>query len=93
MQPVTLNMGYAMPSWFDIKSLNPPPAGRGPSDEDEAGMLKSVSRISSLVQQELDAGIPANRIVVGGFSQGPYSDTLALLFPTDSQIQGPSSVY
>ncbi|KAK4699653.1 phospholipase/carboxylesterase, partial [Phenoliferia sp. Uapishka_3] len=69
VQPVTLNGGYPMNSWFDIKSLDPP--GKGlPSSEDEAGMLKSVKRISDLVAAEVDAGIPADRIVVGGFSQG-----------------------
>lgn len=33
-------------------------------------MLKSVRLISQLVSAEVDAGIPASRIVVGGFSQG-----------------------
>lgn len=33
-------------------------------------MLASVRTISDLVSKEVDAGIPANRIVVGGFSQG-----------------------
>ncbi|KAM0749745.1 Phospholipase/carboxylesterase [Meredithblackwellia eburnea MCA 4105] len=69
IQPVTLNGGYKMTSWFDIKTLEPPTAGL-PSDEDEAGMLQSVKRISDIVAAEVDAGIPAERIVVGGFSQG-----------------------
>ena len=53
-----------MNSWYDIKSLAP---GGG---EDERGMLESSSRISSLIGQEVDNGIPAERIIVGGFSQG-----------------------
>lgn len=56
---------------FDIKSLSPPSAG-SPPQEDEAGMLKSVRLISELISAEVDAGIPANRIVVGGFSQGEF---------------------
>lgn len=74
--PVTLNGGMAMPSWFDIRSLTPP-TPRSPSMEDEAGMLRSARRLSDLVAREVENGIPASRIVVGGFSQGelpiPYS--------------------
>lgn len=64
IQPVTLNMGASMPSWFDIYELNQN------GKEDEKGLLASVKTIQSLVQKEVDAGIPTNRIVVGGFSQG-----------------------
>lgn len=58
-------------------------------DEDEAGMLETVAYLDSLVEACVDAGIPANRIVLGGFSQGcamsllwylttsKYSDKLA----------------
>ena len=38
--------------------------------EDEPGMLRSVRSINELVAAEVDAGIPADRIIVGGFSQG-----------------------
>lgn len=57
-----------MNSWFDIKSLTP----GGPEPEDEAGLLKSVGVIQALVGKEVDAGIEASRIVVGGFSQGEF---------------------
>jgi predicted esterase len=30
-----------------------------------------------LIQQEIDAGIPANKIVVGGFSQGNESKSIS----------------
>lgn len=55
-----------MASWFDIKSLTP----GGPEPEDEAGMMKSVQTIQSFIRSEVDAGIEAKRVVVGGFSQG-----------------------
>lgn len=42
-------------------------------------MLASVRSISSLVSSEIDAGIPANRIVVGGFSQGAVISYLTAL--------------
>lgn len=46
--------------------------------EDEAGLLKSTELIRGLVQKEVDGsaeglnghGVPSNRIVVAGFSQG-----------------------
>ncbi|KAJ1851030.1 hypothetical protein LPJ73_003188 [Coemansia sp. RSA 2703] len=64
-QPVTLNAGFRMPSWYDIRSLN-----KLANDEDEAGMNSSMVKINQVIQAELDQGIPANRIVLGGFSQG-----------------------
>jgi lysophospholipase I len=39
-------------------------------NEDEQGILRSQAYFHSLIQQEIDAGIPADRIVLGGFSQG-----------------------
>ncbi|KAJ2784777.1 hypothetical protein H4R18_000904 [Coemansia javaensis] len=64
-QPVTLNGGFRMPSWFDIRSLN-----KIAVDEDEDGMNASLRRLNELVRAEIDSGIPAKRIVLGGFSQG-----------------------
>merc|ERR1711939_549989 len=80
--PVTANDGETMPAWFDIDELNivspsnPPPM---PTREDEAGMKKSVARVHALIQEELDKGIDADRIVVGGFSQGCVISLLAAL--------------
>ena len=39
-------------------------------EEDEAGMLKSVAYLESLIDACTRKGIPPNRIVLGGFSQG-----------------------
>jgi predicted esterase len=54
---------------FDIYRL-----GFDPSEmdrvEDEQGMLKTRHSLDALITSEVDAGIPANRIVLGGFSQG-----------------------
>ncbi|GAA5874242.1 hypothetical protein JCM16303_005787 [Sporobolomyces ruberrimus] len=66
VQPVSINMGMAMTSWFDIQSL-PPAELRA---DDDKGMLESVRTINSLISQETDAGLPSNRILIGGFSQG-----------------------
>jgi predicted esterase len=40
------------------------------NDEDTAGIIVSQKYIHSLVQEEIAQGIPAERIVLGGFSQG-----------------------
>ena len=39
-------------------------------DEDEEGMLESVAYLDSIVEACVAAGVPPNRIVLGGFSQG-----------------------
>ncbi|KAF9965428.1 hypothetical protein BGZ70_004860 [Mortierella alpina] len=65
-QPVTLNNGMKMPSWYDIKSLSS--LGH---DQDEKGMLESRQQLMQIVREQVEVkGIPANRIVIGGFSQG-----------------------
>ncbi|CAG7817433.1 unnamed protein product, partial [Allacma fusca] len=63
IKPVTINGGAKMPAWYDIKSLNK-------GAEDEEGIKESSEYIQSLIQKEVEAGIPSNQIVVGGFSQG-----------------------
>ncbi|KAM0790978.1 hypothetical protein ACM66B_004280 [Microbotryomycetes sp. NB124-2] len=76
MQPVSMNHGYKMNSWFDIYDLRPS------TREDEKGLLQSVSTIQALIQSEIDAGIDPSRIIVGGFSQGAV---IALLTAVTSE--------
>lgn len=38
--------------------------------QDEAGILKTRDYFHSLIETEISSGIPASRIVLGGFSQG-----------------------
>ncbi|XP_065117863.1 acyl-protein thioesterase 1 isoform X1 [Paramisgurnus dabryanus] len=64
VMPVTLNMNMAMPSWFDIIGLGPD------AEEDESGIKKAAESIKALIDQEVKNGIPAHRIILGGFSQG-----------------------
>ncbi|KAG9102000.1 hypothetical protein FS749_000565 [Ceratobasidium sp. UAMH 11750] len=63
--PVTINGGMVMPAWFDLYSL-----GSTDDKEDEEGILRSSAAINLLVKAENDAGIPNEKIVLGGFSQG-----------------------
>lgn len=53
---------------FDVRGL-----GGQPKDEDTEGMLASVGIINELISAEEQAGIPSERVVVGGFSQGESS--------------------
>jgi predicted esterase len=66
MIPITMNMRMRMPGWYDIKSLDNL-EGR---EEDETGIKRSCDYFHSLIDSEIAKGIPANRIVIGGFSQG-----------------------
>ena len=68
MRPVTLNNGWRMPSWFDIRFLGDAAEVNGrecPVEAQESGEL-----IASLMEEEHARGIPYNRIVLVGFSQG-----------------------
>ncbi|GJJ07254.1 hypothetical protein Clacol_001454 [Clathrus columnatus] len=64
-KPVTLNGGMRMPAWYDIYSL-----GNLSKEQDEKGMLESVRKINELISKEIDDGLEASRIILGGFSQG-----------------------
>ncbi len=63
-RPVTLNNGYVMRAWYDIKAL------ALQAQEDAAGVRASEQLVRQFIQTELDAGIAASRIVIAGFSQG-----------------------
>ena len=62
--PVTLNGGMAMPSWYDITSLD------DRANQPCTGIEESRAVVDALIAAEVAAGIPLDRIVVGGFSQG-----------------------
>ena len=64
VQPVTINGGMAMRAWYDILEAN---LGRR---VDEAGVRESSALVAELIEREIARGIPANKIVLAGFSQG-----------------------
>ena len=64
VRSVTLNGGMPMRAWFDLYSLDK----GGPLDED--GIRASIEILVALINREHDRGIPYERIVVAGFSQG-----------------------
>lgn len=64
--PVTINGGYVMPAWYDIRSFAFDDSAR----EDETHIAESAARITALIERERARGIGPGRIVLGGFSQG-----------------------
>jgi phospholipase/carboxylesterase len=64
--PVSINGGYRMPAWYDIRH-----------DRSDEGLLQSQALINALVDREIERGIASERIVVGGFSQGCAMSLLA----------------
>ncbi|RKU40548.1 hypothetical protein DL546_002638 [Coniochaeta pulveracea] len=67
--PITANWSQKMPGWYDIAAIDGSVEGFR-KNEDEAGILVSQAYFHSLIQSEIDNGIPSERIVLGGFSQG-----------------------
>ena len=61
---ITRNNGYEMRAWYDIYGLTPI------SREDASGIRESQLQIEKLIAQEISRGVPAERIVLAGFSQG-----------------------
>jgi phospholipase/carboxylesterase len=62
--PVTLNNGYEMRAWYDIFGLQPD------SPQDEAGINQMQATINNMIEAEIARGIPSQRILIAGFSQG-----------------------
>ncbi|MBN2689737.1 MAG: dienelactone hydrolase family protein [Gammaproteobacteria bacterium] len=64
LSKVTINGNMEMRAWFDIFGLT------ADSKQDENGIKKSQQIIEQLIANELEQGIPSNKIILAGFSQG-----------------------
>lgn len=64
IRPVTLNMGMSMRAWYDLYGLE------RDMREDIDGIKASRNLVTSLIVREHDRGVPAENIVLAGFSQG-----------------------
>lgn len=62
--PVTINNGYVMPAWYDIFAADLV------RREDAPGIQASARAIEALIADQVARGIPAEHIVLAGFSQG-----------------------
>ncbi len=65
IQSVTVNNHLKMRAWFDILAIS-----LEKHSVDIAGVYRSADLIAPLIQQEIDKGIPPERILLAGFSQG-----------------------
>ena len=76
VMPVTINGGMAMRAWYDILHLDlggvamNDGSGRGIPREDEKGLRASQAMVEELIAAQVAKGIPTERILLAGFSQG-----------------------
>lgn len=62
--PVSINGGYVMRAWYDIKNVDLQ------RQEDEGGIRQSQATIEQLIGDQIELGFLPERIVLAGFSQG-----------------------
>lgn len=63
-RPVTINGGLRMRAWYDLTGVDMQ------AREDDTGIRESTAAIEALIAREAARGIPRERIVLAGFSQG-----------------------
>ena len=61
---VTINSGVVMPAWYDIIAMD------FLAQQDEAGIRQSEQHLQSLIAREHERGVPSERVILAGFSQG-----------------------
>ena len=64
VRPVTINGGTPMRAWYDIAGMDF--TSRGDAD----GVEQSISEVEALIAREAERGIPPERLILAGFSQG-----------------------
>ena len=62
--PVTVNNGYVMPAWYDIFEMT--------LDRkiDQKQLRASAEQVHALIEREIERGVPSDKIILAGFSQG-----------------------
>jgi len=68
VRPVTINGGYVMRAWYDIYPPSTQPGVQ--RREDDAGLRQSQAQVQALLDREAARGVPSERTVLMGFSQG-----------------------
>ena len=71
-----------MPSWFDIYELI-----EHPKKENSKDIFESCGFLESIVCEEIKKGVPSERIVIGGISQGGAT-TLVTALTTHMKLAG-----
>jgi phospholipase/carboxylesterase len=65
VRPVTINNGMRMRAWYDIRDFS-----NLANRADREGVEQSVAQVDALIAREGERGVPPERIVLAGFSQG-----------------------
>lgn len=63
-RPITINGGMMMPGWYNIKGMSIE------EKQDRAGVEESYAAVEKLIDEQIAQGIPAENIILAGFSQG-----------------------
>lgn len=63
-RPITVNGGYIMPGWYDIKGMDIT------DKEDLPGITQSRDTLEALIAEQVTQGVSSTHIVLAGFSQG-----------------------
>jgi phospholipase/carboxylesterase len=69
MRAVTINNGMRMRAWYDIRNFSADELAGG-ERADSVGVLESVVQVEALIAREGERGVPPQRLVLAGFSQG-----------------------
>jgi phospholipase/carboxylesterase len=64
VRAVTINNGARMRAWYDIRNFEIDQRA------DEVGVRESIAQVEALIAREVERGVPAERILLAGFSQG-----------------------
>lgn len=64
VRAVTINNGVRMRAWYDIVGMD------FPTRADSAGIEESLLQVDALIEREHARGIPPERLLLAGFSQG-----------------------
>ncbi len=63
-RPITINEGMIMRAWYDAADLD------SERKIDVNGFLESVDQVTGLIRDEMRSGMPSERFILAGFSQG-----------------------
>lgn len=63
-RPVTINNGFVMRAWYDLKTMDLQ------NRADEEGVRQSAAQVLTLIEKVIASGVPAEKILLAGFSQG-----------------------
>lgn len=84
LRPVTVNQGFVMRAWYDLEALG------GDGRANRAHLAEAVAGVRALAAGEVRRGIPAERIVLAGFSQGGAVALAAAACRDEAGVEPPS---